>query len=97
MVQTGLGGGPIKKKVTKVKRGMGQVVEHLPCKYKALSSSPSTAKNKNKKRLVQPSKLIRVFFPPVGKGSWGAGGGGDDAADTGCCLLSYFGNYVAQS
>jgi hypothetical protein len=74
MVQTGLGGGPIKKKVTKVKRGMGQVVEHLPCKYKALSSSPSTAKNKNKKRLVQPSKLIRVFFPPVGKGSWGAGG-----------------------
>jgi hypothetical protein len=43
-------------KISNAKRagGMAQEVEHLPSKCKALSSNPSTAKNK---------KLINVIFP----------------------------------
>jgi hypothetical protein len=48
--------------------GVTQVVEHLPSKYEALSSSPSTTeksklKTKKKCKLVQPLwKLVWRFF-----------------------------------
>jgi hypothetical protein len=41
-------------KLTRAKRarGMDQVVEHLPSKHEALSSNPSTIKNKKKMVVV---------------------------------------------
>jgi hypothetical protein len=38
----------LSKKITKAKRGMVQVVEHLPSKHEILTSNSSTAKKQNK-------------------------------------------------
>jgi hypothetical protein len=54
---------------------MAQVLEHLLCKYEALSSNSNpTKRKKNIRRKTLSRKLIAQIKTKQGKGPWGLGG-----------------------